>query len=109
MRYKKAKKILARVSYKPNVRFVLEKEENCPCLRMYIDNTPDAMQEGLLDVVARLPLPGNKHRLFLSKPMFFSKLQVLIGETETHERQEWLKIDGKCFFNPHTRETAELR
>jgi hypothetical protein len=107
----RAQAFLRGVTYKPGVTFSVEpaNEPGPPgfyggfILRISGRVVDSTIAAGGLTIGLSTTLAGHSaERVLQSRQSFFAWLrQTLLFELEAHERDEWLKLDGKVLIDPH--------
>lgn len=103
MKLKDLEDLLKRITYKPEFQMIC-RIESCADLidirfsRMVKDAT--GMQKGYIPLYQIISFTGDALEHMDEKEMLMRIYNGLI-EFEIHEMNEWLKVDGKCFKEPH--------
>lgn len=99
MDFDTANKIVQSISYKPNFKIFIFKhflhDSWILAITMYV---PDANNP---ECTIPIRQHSSIHPKDMTKAVLTSYVQVSIRTMETHEHDEWFKVDGIALKNPH--------
>lgn len=95
--YERVVALLARVTYKPDSQFIIDRVDPQGCTVRLSSRVPDADTGKPTEFWSQTSLIcGDNDDAWIMKDVL-----EMICRWERHEAMEWLKLDGKTFFNPH--------
>lgn len=115
MTYKEARKLIKRISYKPDCEFKLVRgyaREDIPKTKpvllltnWVVEDSTGGDSTGLRTWYA---LAGGATWILTSEKDLITTMKCMARGQEIHEMHEWLKIDEVPFYNPHTKKRAHV-
>jgi hypothetical protein len=94
-------RVVARLTYKPNAKIWVE----CGHTLVMVLDVPDRDHpERTVPVVSRQDVPPSMVDGGDSEEEIVNWVRNCLGQLEDHEKDEWLKLDGKRWRDPHAGE-----
>lgn len=89
------KQVVNRISYKPNVRFIISRTSDGYYIRM------STIRQDIRNPVEETELMISQLIEAMDEKGVVAAVNKIVRRFEEHEINEWLKIDGLRLINPH--------